>query len=90
MGGKKVVKKSIVKNNKNDDKNLIDLNTILFNQLDRLNKENFTPDKLKIELEKSRAITNLSQTMINNAKILLEADKYYEKQSTATKHMFNV
>ena len=78
------------KSERRNDKSLIDLNSILFNQLDRLNKEDFTPDKLKIELEKSRAITNLSQTMINNAKILLEADKYYEKHSESTKRMFDM
>lgn len=76
--------------NKQTNKSLMDLNRILFDQLDRLNGKEQKPDELKIELEKSRAVANLSQTMINNAKVLLDAEKYYEVRSNTIKNMFSV
>ena len=76
--------------NKQTNKSLMDLNRILFDQLDRLNGKEQKPDELKIELEKSRAVANLSQTMINNAKVLLDAEKYYDVRSNAIKNMFSV
>lgn len=61
-------------------KSLVDLNQILFNQLDVLNN-NLSPEDMKSEIEKTKAIVNVSQTIINNAKILLDADKHFMNQS---------
>jgi hypothetical protein len=73
-----------------ENKSLMDLNRILFDQLERLNGKEHKPEELKIELEKSRAVANLSQTMINNAKVLLDAEKYYDVRSNTIKNMFSV
>jgi hypothetical protein len=45
----------------------------LFRQLKRLNDDNLKGDDLKREVERSNAVTALSQTMINNAALVLKA-----------------
>lgn len=45
----------------------------LFKQLQRLNDDNLKGDELKREVERSNAVTALSQTMINNATLVLKA-----------------
>lgn len=62
-------------------KSLVDLNQILFSQLEKLNNGEFTSEELEEELAKTKAMVGVSQTMINNAKILLEADKHFNGQS---------
>ena len=45
----------------------------LFKQLQRLNDDTLKGDDLRAEVERSHAVTNLSQTMINNATLVLKA-----------------
>ncbi|MDH5259300.1 MAG: hypothetical protein OEX07_14895 [Gammaproteobacteria bacterium] len=60
-----------------DDKNkLYDLNNIMFEQLNRLNKDDLNGDDLKKEVERSQAITSLSKNIIDNAKVVLEGAKF--------------
>ena len=59
------------------DKNkLSDLNDCMFEQLERLNKADLNGDELEKELERSKTITSLSKTIIDNAKVVLEAEKF--------------
>lgn len=64
IGGKKVVRNR-----------LSDLNNYLFEELERLNDDEELKDEntLKKELERSKAITNVSQQIISNANVILKA-----------------
>lgn len=54
---------------------LSDLNNYLFEELERLNDDEELEDenKLKRELDRSKAITNVSQQIISNANVILKA-----------------
>lgn len=55
---------------------LTDLNDILFEQLERLNDEELTPEKLEAEIERSRALTGVADKIIDNATLQLEAANF--------------
>lgn len=54
---------------------LSDLNNHLFAQLERLGDEEMTPEQIKAEVQRSKAITEVAEKVIDNAKIVLEATK---------------
>lgn len=58
--------------------NLQELNNYLFEELERLNdnEELDSEEKLDKEIKRSKAITNVAQTIINNANTVLNAKKY--------------
>lgn len=53
---------------------LSDLNDHLFAQLERLGDESLGGDKLKTEIERSKAITSCAREVINNANVVLKAE----------------
>ena len=57
---------------------LTDLNNHLFAQLERLGDEDLSEEEMKKEIERSKAITNISNSIINNAKVILDASKFLE------------
>mgnify|MGYP006916198280 CR=1 FL=1 len=57
------------------------MNQVLFSQLEKLDNGKFTSEELEKELSKTKVMVSVSQTMINNAKVLLEADKHFNGQS---------
>ena len=57
---------------------LIDLNNILFEQLERLNDEDLTPEELDREMQRSKAIMGVGKIIIDNAAIALEAQKHMD------------
>lgn len=54
---------------------LVDLNNHLFAQLERLNDESITGEKLNEEIERSRAIGGIARHLIDNARLALDACK---------------
>lgn len=58
--------------------NLVDLNNYLFEELERLNDDEtlMNEDTLEKELKRSKAITEVSSQIVQNAKIMLEAKKH--------------
>jgi len=53
---------------------LIDLNDHLFATLERLNDEDIAGDELKVEIERSRAISDVGKQIISNARLVLDAE----------------
>ena len=54
---------------------LMDLNNHLFAQLERLSEEDLAGDKLKDEIDRSRAIGGIAKFIIDNASLALQAQK---------------
>ncbi len=54
---------------------LIDLNNHLFEQIERLNNEDLTPDKLDVEIKRAKAMTDISGRIIDNANLALQAER---------------
>lgn len=52
---------------------LVDLNDHLFEQLERLNDEDITGDKLFEEINRSKAITDVATKIIDNGSLVLKA-----------------
>lgn len=58
---------------------LIDLNNHLFETLERLNDENLKEEEIEKEINRSKAITNVAQTIINNGELMFKAQKHYDE-----------
>lgn len=55
---------------------LIDLNDHLFAQLERLGDESMDQEQLKVEIERSKAIASISNQVVSNASLALQAQKF--------------
>ncbi|MBV5338167.1 MAG: hypothetical protein J0665_01220 [Deltaproteobacteria bacterium] len=60
---------------------LSDLNDHLFAQLERLSDEETTGDELKEEIERSKSVTMIARTIIDNGKLVLDAAKAINDRS---------
>lgn len=54
---------------------LIDLNDHLFAQIERLTDEETKGEELKAELARSKALASLSDIVVKNARVILDAEK---------------
>lgn len=52
---------------------LVDLNDHLFAELERLGNEDLKGDELKEELDRAKALSDVSEKIINNASLMLKA-----------------
>lgn len=59
---------------------LSDLNNFLFAQMERLDNEDITDEELDKEIKRAKAISNISMSIIENAKTVLDAQKYAVEQ----------
>lgn len=57
---------------------LTDLNNHLFEQLERLNDEDLSDEQLTKEIGRAKAMTDVANSIINNAKVVLDASKFLE------------
>jgi hypothetical protein len=60
---------------------LIDLNNHLFAQLERLGEEDLKPEQIQTEINRTKAMAGLGKTIVDNARLALEATKFKEKGS---------
>ena len=67
------------KEKKMEENNLMDLNKYLFAELKKLTSENITQEELDTELKISKQVVSVSQTIINNASLLFQAQKHFEE-----------
>ena len=58
---------------------LTNLNDHLFEQLERLNDEELQGEELKVEINRSKAISNVAKTIVENARLALDAQKHLDE-----------
>lgn len=58
---------------------LLDLSNHLFEELERLNDEELTGERLQEERERAKSMASIAQTIINNAELALKAVKHYDE-----------
>lgn len=58
---------------------LADLNNHLFEQLERLNDEDLTGEELEREIQRSKSVTAVAKTIIENGALALEAKKHADE-----------
>lgn len=64
---------------------LADLNNILFEQMERLQDDDLKGENLEIELKKTKSIVDVASTVIENATLSLEAQKFLIDMGISTK-----
>jgi hypothetical protein len=52
---------------------LTDLNNHLFAQMERLSEESLNADQLAFEAERSKSLTIIARTIVDNARLVLDA-----------------
>lgn len=60
---------------------LEDLNDMLFNQLVRLDKDDISDDELKKEVDRSKAMNSVAHTIVDNARVVLDATKFMDNRT---------
>lgn len=68
---------------------LNDLNDFLFKQLESLSNADLEGDKLREEIDRSKAVTNVAGTIITNASLVLQAKRHADEYDTV-KSMPNI
>jgi len=53
--------------------NISDLNDHLFAQIERLGDEGLSSDELRLEIERTKAITNVASQIVQNGRLALDA-----------------
>ncbi|MFY0628714.1 MAG: hypothetical protein JXR07_20645 [Reichenbachiella sp.] len=66
---------------------LTDLNNHLFAQIERLGEDDMTEEKLKLEIDRSRSISEVSAQIIDNAKLQLQGAKFLHEVSQEGKSL---
>lgn len=64
---------------------LTDLNNILFEQLERLQDDEISPEEFERELQRTNAVTKVSKVIIENAALSLRAYKEVNETGSGQK-----
>ena len=62
---------------------LADLNNHLFAEMERLGDEDLKGDELMKEIERARAVSNVSTKIIENASLVLQAERFKDQRLSA-------
>lgn len=62
---------------------LLDLNDHLFAQMERLDVDGMTPEQLDMEINRARAMSNVAAQIINNANVVLNAERFRDEKLDA-------
>ena len=62
--------------------NLQDLNGVLFQQIERLNNPKMRVEEIAVEADRAEAIVKVSNVILGNAKLALEAQKLFDEYGT--------
>lgn len=62
--------------------NIKNLNESLMKRIEALEDEDLTEEQLEIEIKRSQAITKVADTIINCARIALDAQKQFDEYAT--------
>lgn len=73
------IKKLEHKQDAEERNHLLDLNNMLFEELHTLMDDSLTEAQLNEEIKRSKQLVAVSQTIINNADLLLKAKIHYDK-----------
>lgn len=57
---------------------LVDLNNHMFEQLERLNDDDLTDEKLEKEIKRSKAMAGIASNIVANAQLALDSQKFIE------------
>lgn len=68
---------------------LTDLNDHLFVALERLNDEDIKGEELNVEIQRSRAIAGVAKNIVQNAALVLEAEKF-KRESGEVSQVFGL
>ena len=60
-----------------------ELSSALFDELKRLGNESLTADELKSEIERAKAVSNVSQQILKGVSLSLEAEKIIGEYDSA-------
>ena len=63
--------------------NLLDLNIKLFEQMDKLSKEDISPEELEKEIARSESMIKLAGVIISNGDLALRAAKFKDDMLNA-------
>lgn len=66
---------------------LKDLNDHLFMQLERLNDEELDKETLDREIQRSKALSNVASKIIDNGRLVLDAQKFADDKLDANKQV---
>jgi len=59
---------------------LTELHDYLFEQLERVSDDTLKENELRLEVERSRAMTHLTNSIISNGRLALDAQKFKENK----------
>lgn len=66
---------------------LTDLNDYLFEQLERLTDETLNPEQIAAEVSRAAAVVQVADTIVDNAKLQLDAWKLSAERGGLGKHL---
>lgn len=58
---------------------LNDLNNHLFEQIERISDDELTEEQFEREVQRSRTISSLAKGVVNNARVMLDAQKHRDE-----------